>query len=237
MPFCHWCPWPLTLTFNRPSEGPNTSSVWIWRKSVQRFPRYFTHIQKTTDWRRQKQNLPHFTACGYDSNHCLSEPKYQRCTDVRSRTWRIRDYDLYIWCSLIRVIWCFIKTYHITISPCLSVGIRTVPVQYEYIDRKQDRASAVCHLGCKDMKFLIVCKLKMVKMHHCTKFHSDSCTRPVHGLYTVVYTYTVMCTRPYRGLHVYTARTRRTDSILRHFWLREVCLSISGSTALWWAYL
>jgi len=38
----------VTLTFDldtqtRPSEGPNTSFVWIWRKSV--------------------QNLPPFTAC------------------------------------------------------------------------------------------------------------------------------------------------------------------------------
>jgi len=30
----------------RPSEGPNTSSVWIWCKSVQRFPRYLIHKQK-----------------------------------------------------------------------------------------------------------------------------------------------------------------------------------------------
>jgi len=30
----------------RPSEGANTSSVWIWRKSVQPFPRYFIHKQK-----------------------------------------------------------------------------------------------------------------------------------------------------------------------------------------------
>jgi len=43
----------VTLTFdlwpwlsNSASEGPNTSSVWIWCKSVQRFPRYFTHRQK-----------------------------------------------------------------------------------------------------------------------------------------------------------------------------------------------
>ena len=39
----------VTLTFDldlqtRPSEGPNTSSVWIWRKSVQRFPGIF-HTQ------------------------------------------------------------------------------------------------------------------------------------------------------------------------------------------------
>ena len=27
----------------RPSKGPNMSSVWIWRKSVQLFPRYLTH--------------------------------------------------------------------------------------------------------------------------------------------------------------------------------------------------
>ena len=43
---------PVTLTFGldlqtRPSEGPYTSSMWIWCKSVQRFPRYFTHKQKT----------------------------------------------------------------------------------------------------------------------------------------------------------------------------------------------
>jgi len=36
---------PATLSFDpdlqtRPSEGPNTSYVWICRKSVQRFPRY-----------------------------------------------------------------------------------------------------------------------------------------------------------------------------------------------------
>jgi len=31
----------------RPSEGPNTSSMWIWRTSVQWFPRYFIHKQKS----------------------------------------------------------------------------------------------------------------------------------------------------------------------------------------------
>ena len=46
------------------SEGPKTSSVWIQRKFVQRFQRYFVHKQKTTDWLSQKQNLPQFTACG-----------------------------------------------------------------------------------------------------------------------------------------------------------------------------
>jgi len=38
----------ITFTFHldiqtHPSEKPNTSSLWIWRKSVQRFPRYFIH--------------------------------------------------------------------------------------------------------------------------------------------------------------------------------------------------
>jgi len=51
---------------NRPSEGPNTSLVWIWCKWVQQFPRYFIH-KKPTDWRCQKQNLPQFTACGNES--------------------------------------------------------------------------------------------------------------------------------------------------------------------------
>jgi len=43
----------VILTFDldiqtRPSEGPNTSSLWIWCKSVQR-SRYFIHKQKVTD--------------------------------------------------------------------------------------------------------------------------------------------------------------------------------------------
>ena len=43
----------VTLTFDLDietplSEGPNTSSVWIWRKFVQRFPRYLIHKQKKT---------------------------------------------------------------------------------------------------------------------------------------------------------------------------------------------
>ena len=40
----------VTLTFDlniqtHPSEGSNTSSMWIWRKSVQRFQSYFIHKQ------------------------------------------------------------------------------------------------------------------------------------------------------------------------------------------------
>jgi len=59
----------LTLTFDlglqtRLSKGLNTSLVWIWRKSVQRFPGYFIHKQKNADRQRQKQNLPQFTTCG-----------------------------------------------------------------------------------------------------------------------------------------------------------------------------
>jgi len=43
---------PCALTFGldiqtHPSEGPNTFSMWIWCKSVQRFPRYLRHKQKT----------------------------------------------------------------------------------------------------------------------------------------------------------------------------------------------
>jgi len=30
----------------RPIEGQNASSLWTWRKSVQRFPRYYIHKQK-----------------------------------------------------------------------------------------------------------------------------------------------------------------------------------------------
>jgi len=67
----------VTLTFDlqtRLSEGP--SSVWIWRKSLQRFPRYYIHKQKkSTDWLCQKQNLLQFTACGNISLLQLSCPQ------------------------------------------------------------------------------------------------------------------------------------------------------------------
>ena len=57
----------MTLTFDldiqtRPRKGPNMSSLWIWRKSIQRFPRYFIHKQESHR-QRQKQNLMQFTAC------------------------------------------------------------------------------------------------------------------------------------------------------------------------------
>jgi len=39
--------WTFDLDIHtRPSEGPNTSSLWIWRKSIQQFPTYFIHKQK-----------------------------------------------------------------------------------------------------------------------------------------------------------------------------------------------
>ena len=50
--FCPCWPWPLTFVLDlqtRPSDWPNTSSMWIWRKSVHRFPRYFIHKQKNAD--------------------------------------------------------------------------------------------------------------------------------------------------------------------------------------------
>jgi len=62
----------VTLTFvldiqTRPSDGPNTSSLWIWHKSVQRFPRYFIHKRKSHR-QCQKQNLMQFIACGNKKN-------------------------------------------------------------------------------------------------------------------------------------------------------------------------
>jgi len=47
----------VILTFDlqtRLSEGPKTSSVWIWLKSIQRFPQIIHTQTKTTHWWRQK---------------------------------------------------------------------------------------------------------------------------------------------------------------------------------------
>jgi len=66
-----------TLTFDldiqtRPSEGPDTSFLWIWRKAGQQFQRYFIHKQSHR-W-RQKQNLTQFTACGKDHHRKARAP-------------------------------------------------------------------------------------------------------------------------------------------------------------------
>ena len=64
--FCPCWPWPLPIDLDiqtRPSEGSNTSSVWIWRKSIRRFSRYFIRKQKSHR-PCQKQNLTQLTACG-----------------------------------------------------------------------------------------------------------------------------------------------------------------------------
>jgi len=64
------------LTFDldiqtRPSEGPNTSFMWIWRKSVQRLPTYsISYANKNTDWRCQNRTFRSLHACG---NNDLSE--------------------------------------------------------------------------------------------------------------------------------------------------------------------
>jgi len=50
--FCPWWPWPLTFDLDiqtRSSEGPDTSSVWIWRKSVQQFPNISYTNKNVTD--------------------------------------------------------------------------------------------------------------------------------------------------------------------------------------------
>ena len=91
----------MTMTFDlhlqtHPSEGPNTSSVWIWRKSVQRFPWYFT---KKTKCMRQKPNLPQFTACGncaatmLESIHIFLRQKHlPRHTSIYEKSQDIKDY-------------------------------------------------------------------------------------------------------------------------------------------------
>jgi len=63
--FCLWWPWLLTFDFDietRPSHWPNTPSVWIWRKSVQPFPRYLIHKQKTYHTQIAKNRT--LLACG-----------------------------------------------------------------------------------------------------------------------------------------------------------------------------
>ena len=47
--FCHRWPWSLTFDLDiqtRPSEGPSTYFLWIWRISVQPFPRHLSNKQK-----------------------------------------------------------------------------------------------------------------------------------------------------------------------------------------------
>jgi len=62
----------VTLIFDpdlqtHPRDEPNTSSTWIWRKSIQR-SRDISYTNKKHR-RRQKQNLPQFTARGNNSTN------------------------------------------------------------------------------------------------------------------------------------------------------------------------
>jgi len=59
--FCPWWPWPLTMTIKlvRARDQPCEFGANPFSGS-----RDISHTPKTTDWRRQKQNLPQFTACG-----------------------------------------------------------------------------------------------------------------------------------------------------------------------------
>jgi len=43
----------------RPCEGPNTSSLRNWSKSIQRFPRYFIHKQKEVTDSNKNTTLRH----------------------------------------------------------------------------------------------------------------------------------------------------------------------------------
>jgi len=77
----------VTLTFdvwawhsNSSEMGPNTSSVWIWRKSVQRFPTYLRHKQKKTKKVTGSAKNGTLLACGnnYGSFHLQRERERER---------------------------------------------------------------------------------------------------------------------------------------------------------------
>ena len=97
----------VTLTFDldlqtHPSEGPNTSRLWIWRKSVQRFRRYFIHKQKCRR-QRQKQNftqfvIAHFVQLGHectDLTECETKTKIYHATARHdtSMSWWLEQTD------------------------------------------------------------------------------------------------------------------------------------------------
>ena len=66
----------VTLTFDfdlqtRLSEGPNTPSVWIWRKSIHWFPGYFIRKQKTNRQQNGAKAEP-WTGCGRQLLCCIA---------------------------------------------------------------------------------------------------------------------------------------------------------------------
>jgi len=64
--FLSWWPWPFTSDLDiqtRPSEGPNTSSLWIWCKCVQPFQRYLIHKQTNKKVTNSAKNRT-LLACG-----------------------------------------------------------------------------------------------------------------------------------------------------------------------------
>jgi len=61
-----------------PSEGPNTSSMWLWRKSIQPFRRYLRHKQKKSQTALKTEPYLRvvITYAVSDTQQTTSETKY-----------------------------------------------------------------------------------------------------------------------------------------------------------------
>jgi len=97
----------VTLTFDIdiqtcPSKGPNMSSLWIQCKSVQQFPRYFIHKQKSHR-QRPKQNLMQFTVCGNHQTRKDIIPN-TNCMQVTERAEKCRFCPWWPWPSTFNLV-------------------------------------------------------------------------------------------------------------------------------------
>jgi len=103
----------VTLTFDiqsPPTEGPNTSSLWIWHKSVQRLTRYFAHKQKSHR-QCQKQNLSSLRVvitlhswAGHCNKLCTNTP-HHIATVHTAATWKIAHFSR----PCYRSTWCYVS--------------------------------------------------------------------------------------------------------------------------------
>jgi len=73
-----------------PSERPNTSSMWLWRKSAQWFPRYFIHKQTNKEVTTSSKTEP--SAVHYHSpklHRVHADAARDRHTDTHRRPWSV----------------------------------------------------------------------------------------------------------------------------------------------------
>jgi len=113
-----------------PNEGLNTSSVWIWLKSVQRFLKYFIHKQKTQTggarnrtYRNSLRAVKSSATAAGPREALLVEICVNCCTIARNIA-VMKAYAIGAWS------W---KSFKVIVNDAIRIGHVSVPAMYHFL--------------------------------------------------------------------------------------------------------